>query len=296
MRNFALAVVSVVFVGAMVGWAPGGDDHAAPAAGVTPAQALQQLQIGHARYLCGKADRPNADAQRRTETFRGGQHPFATILTCADSRVPVEVVFDQGVGDLFVVRVAGNVATETQAGSIEYAVEHLHTPIVVVMGHRACGAVAAAAGTAELPGQLGGLIRTIKPAVEQTQAANPGLTGDKLIAEAIKTNVWRSVEALISNSPVISDHVKQGKLSVIGAVYDLESAQISWLGPHPDESRLLSMAPAHGEAHGDAHGAGHTPAKAHDSKSVGAKGNDKALPPPPTAHGAPAAKPKKDPH
>ncbi len=296
MRNFALTAVTVLFVGAMAGWAPGGDDHAAPAAGFTPAQALQQLQIGHARYLCGKADRPNADAQRRTETFRGGQHPFATVLTCADSRVPVEVVFDQGVGDLFVVRVAGNVATETQAGSIEYAVEHLHTPIVVVMGHRACGAVAAAAGTAELPGQLGGLIREIKPSVEQTQAANPGLSGDKLVAEAIKTNVWRSVEALISNSPVISEHVKQGKLSVIGAVYDLESAQINWLGPHPDESRLLNSAPAHGDAHAAAQGAGHAQPKGPDTKDHGAKGHDKPLSPPPTAHGAPAAKPKKDPH
>lgn len=204
------------------------------------AEALRQLQIGNARFLCGKSDHPHCDADRRGETFKGGQHPFAVFLTCSDSRVPVEVVFDQGVGDIFVIRVAGNVTDKHQTGSIEYALEHLHSPLVVVMGHRACGAVSAAASNGHIEGNVASIVESIKPAVERTERANPGLKGDGLIAEAIKANVYLSIENLLTTSPSISQLVKSKKVTVVGAVYDIETGTVNWLGRHPDESKLCS--------------------------------------------------------
>ncbi|MFN0136839.1 MAG: carbonic anhydrase, partial [Phycisphaerae bacterium] len=186
------------------------------------AEALRQLQIGHARFLCGKPDHPRAGSDRREDTFKGGQHPFAIFLSCADSRVPVEVIFDQGVGDVFVVRVAGNVTDKHQAGSIEYGVEHLHAPLVVVMGHRGCGAVAAAASNGHIEGNVGSIVDSIKPAVERAERANPGLKGDGLLAEAVKANVFLSVENLLKSSPMLSQLVKSKKLTIVGAVYDIE--------------------------------------------------------------------------
>lgn len=212
------------------------------------AAALQQLQVGHARYLCGKPDRPNGTAQRREETAKG-QHPFAVVLSCADSRLPVEMIFDQGIGDVFTIRVAGNVADKSQVGSIEYAVEHLHTPLVVVMGHRGCGAVAAACSKAELHGALAAVVDPIRPAVDRAERS--GARGDGLLDEAIKSNVWVSIENLLGGSAAIRDAVAGGNLRVIGAVYDIHSGAMNWLGTHPDEGRLLS-APQPGKDDGRA--------------------------------------------
>lgn len=222
----------------------GGDrapDASAPpaAAGEAQEDAVQKLLIGNARFLCGKPDRPHLDAARRSETFSEGQHPFAAIVACADSRVPVEVLFDQGVGDLFVVRVAGNVIDKHQAGSLEYAVEHLKVPTIVVLGHRGCGAVAAALGGGEAHGNVASLVESIAPAVERVRAEHPEYAGEQLLAEAVKQNVFLSIRELIETSPALADAARARKLRLVGAVYDIETAVVTWLGPHPDEARLL---------------------------------------------------------
>src|SRR5438105_3479472 len=120
----------------------------------TPAAALDRLKDGNGRFAADKPAARKTDAKRRAE-LAAGQHPFAVVLTCADSRVAPELVFDAGLGELFVLRVAGNIADPAVVGSIEYAVEHLHTPLIVVLGHESCGAVAAALDGAKLPGDPG---------------------------------------------------------------------------------------------------------------------------------------------
>lgn len=264
-RRFTIAktLLTIAGVSTVLAWA---SPPAAPPAGApTPDEALQKLQIGNARYLCGKADRPNSEPQRRIETFRGGQHPIAAVLTCADSRVPAEIIFDQGIGDVFTVRSAGNIADRVQLGSIEYAVGHLNVPVVVVMGHRACGAVAAAAAKAEVHGNLAAVVEAITPAVERARKHAPNAQGDSLIAEAVKTNVWMGVEKLLGSSE-IAERVSAQKLRVVGAVYDLESGTITWLGQHPDQSQLLKSGPdteqhasgSGGKVAGEQHQAGET--------------------------------------
>ncbi len=128
-------------------------------------EALHLLLAGNERFAAGKPEHPHTDLSRVESTAKNGQAPFAAVLSCADSRVPVETVFDRGVGDLFVVRVAGNVADSGTLASVEYAAEHLHTPLVVVMGHTQCGAVKAAVDNAQLDGSLPALIDLIRPAV-----------------------------------------------------------------------------------------------------------------------------------
>ena len=214
----------------------------------TPATAdgLQRLRIGNARYVCGKADHPNVDAARRTETFSKGQHPFAAVLSCADSRVPVEVVFDQGIGDLFVIRVAGNVVDKQITGSLEYAVEHVHVPLIVVMGHRSCGAVAAACSDGHFTANIDSILDEIKPAVEQVRKQQPGISGDALVTDAIRANVYQSIEVLFKTSPDLREAAQKGELKVVGCIYDIESGDVNWLGAHPNQKSLLGEAGAGG--------------------------------------------------
>jgi carbonic anhydrase len=206
--------------------------------GVSPDEALTMLKSGNARYVTGKPQYPRQNKARRVLTAAKGQTPFATILSCSDSRVPVEVIFDQGVGDLFVVRVAGNVAGEDEVASMEYAGEHLHTPLLVVLGHSKCGAVTAVVEDAHLHGSLPALAARIKPAVAKTRAAHRDLSGGALLDAAIKANVQQAMADLFTKSQIIKDLVKEGKLKVSGAIYDLESGKVKWLGPHPEEKEL----------------------------------------------------------
>lgn len=234
--QIGIAAVAIAYLVAPFVAAGGGG----AAAQISPSDALQKLQVGNARYVCGKSDHPNQGADRRHETFTGGQHPFAAVLTCSDSRVPVELIFDQGFGDIFAIRVAGNITDRHQTGSIEYAVDHLGVPLVVVMGHRACGAVAASCGGGEAHDNIASIIRTIQPAVERVQKRQPDLKGDALVAEAIKENVYETITTLLSTSHTLNEAAKAGKIRVVGAVYDIEQATVSWLGPHPQESAILA--------------------------------------------------------
>ena len=210
----------------------------------TAAQALEQLQSGNARFVAGKSDHPHADPLRRIDTALHGQRPTVSVLTCSDSRVPPEAVFDQGLGDLFVVRVAGNVANVDEIGSLEYGVEHLGTPLLVVLGHSQCGAVTAVATGAKAEGNIPRLLEGIGPAVEKAAKSHPTLHGKELVPAAIEANVWQSIEDLFERSEMLRTMAKHGEVKVIGAEYDVESGRVRILGEHPEQGKLLGAAAA----------------------------------------------------
>lgn len=190
---------------------------------INPDQALQKLVEGNKRFVASATSHPNQTAARRTE-IAGGQHPFAAILACADSRVAPEIVFDQGLGDLFIVRVAGNVLNDQGIGSLEYAVEHLHAPLIVVLGHAKCGAVAAAVAGGHAPGRIHTIVESLEPSVKAVQ----GMSGDA-VDLAIKANVERVVKQLRGMQPILEEHIKQGKLKVVGGRYDLATGNVEIL-------------------------------------------------------------------
>jgi len=204
----------------------------------TAEDALQALKDGNQRWVSGQPINPNTEPSRRALLADKGQKPFVTVLTCADSRLPVERMFDRGVGEVFVVRVAGNTAGVSETGTIEYGLGHLNTPLLVVMGHTKCGAVAAAATGAQLHGSLGKLIASISPAVDRAKRNNPGLDGNDLAAIAVRENVWQTVFDLYK-SPEIRGLVGQGKVKVVGALCDVSSGRVDWLGEHPWQSELM---------------------------------------------------------
>ena len=187
---------------------------------ITPDKALQELLDGNDRFVKAKRRNPNQTQSRLIEVAKG-QKPFASILGCADSRVPSEIVFDQGLGDLFVCRIAGNIATAQQIGSLEFGSLVLGTKVIMVMGHERCGAVEAAIKGAQVPGRIGTLLEAIKPSVESSKDKE----GDKL-ENACKANILAQVEKLTS-STVLSELIKAEKLKIIGGYYDLDSGKIS---------------------------------------------------------------------
>lgn len=211
----------------------------APAKTESPDHVLALLKAGNDRFNEGKSTHPNLTLVRREDTAANGQHPLATFLSCSDSRVPVEAIFDQGVGDVFIVRVAGNVAGPDEIGSLEYGVEHLGTPLLVVMGHSKCGAVTAAATHAEVGGSIPKILEHIMPAVESALKAHPGFEAKALIPEAITANVWQAIAEMLEKSEILREFVKGGKLKIVGAIYDIQTGQVRWLGPHPKEKELL---------------------------------------------------------
>lgn len=211
-------------------------------AGMSPDEALKMLKEGNDRYLNGKAQHPNQSRERRALTAGQGQHPFASVLSCADSRAPVELLFDRGIGDLFVVRVAGNVAATDEIGSLEYGVDHLGTPLVVVLGHSQCGAVTAVVQNEKVPANVAAMVKPIAPAVAQARADNPGASGEALVNAAIKANIWQAIEDLFQRSQIIKGQVKAGKVKVLGALYELDTGQVQWLGPHPAQDKLVGAA------------------------------------------------------
>jgi carbonic anhydrase len=186
---------------------------------------LAKLLEGNRRFMAGRFQHPRQMPQRRRQTATG-QQPFAVVLACADSRVPPEIVFDQGLGDLFVVRVAGNIADDAALASIEYAVDHLGAPLVVVMGHSHCGAVAATidslASHTTLPGHLPTLVAAIEPAVT-SQGPGP----DRL-ERAIDANVQNVVQQIRQDAEV-AHLLEQGKVKVVGGHYDLATGKFSLL-------------------------------------------------------------------
>ncbi|MDZ7992683.1 MAG: carbonic anhydrase [Nostoc sp. EfeVER01] len=187
---------------------------------ITPDKALQELLDGNDRFVQAKRRNPNQNQSRLVEVAKG-QNPFASILGCADSRVPSEIVFDQGLGDLFVCRIAGNIATTQLIGSLEFGSLVLGTKVIMVMGHERCGAVEAAIKGAQVPGRIGSLLEAIKPSVESSKEQS----GDKL-ENACKANILAQVEKLKS-SAVLSELIKAEKLKIVGGYYDLDTGKIN---------------------------------------------------------------------
>ena len=192
--------------------------------GVAPAEAISKLKEGNGRYTSGNLQHPGQTSERRAELAKT-QHPFATILSCSDSRVPPEIVFDQGLGDLFIVRVAGNVINDEGLGSVEYSVDHLGSRLILVLGHQNCGAVKAAretiAAKGNAPGHIESLVTAIKPAVEATAKEDLDAT--------IKANVKHVVQALRSSTPILKAEVDSGKIQVIGGYYGLDTGAVTFL-------------------------------------------------------------------
>lgn len=181
-----------------------------------PRAALDFLHAGNRRFVAGQTAAPNRDITRLREVAPR-QAPFAAFLGCADSRVPIEIVFDQGFGDLFVTRIAGNVAATENIASLEFATQVLGARVVYVLGHTACGAVSAAARAEAVPGQISALFQHIRPAV---RAAG----GD--VAAAVRENVRIQAQTLVEASTVISSLVRDGKVLVAGGIFDLESGRV----------------------------------------------------------------------
>ncbi|MEW6266761.1 MAG: carbonic anhydrase [Thermodesulfobacteriota bacterium] len=216
----------------------------------SPDQIIQILTEGNARFAGNQPRHPHTDAERLNQAGQEnqGDHALATVISCSDSRVPVERIFDVGVMDVFVVRVAGNVCNTDEIGTIEYGLAHVHTPLLVVMGHTQCGAVTAATQAVQghghpLERNIPPLIRPIIPAVKRTISENPNLQGDELVAKAIIENVWQAMEDLFLKSPAVRDMVKSGQAKVVGAVYDVGTGQVAWL-PQDKPAEILAKAEA----------------------------------------------------
>lgn len=235
--SFAARAVFATMLLAVSGWA---------AAEVTPDEALQRLKAGNAAFAAGFPQgnngnpspkdfphlRANSTPQARS-VLAGGQHPYAVVLNCADSRLSPEIIFDKGLGELFVVRVAGNVVAPHQLGSIEYAVEHLGTPLIVVLGHSKCGAVNATVGSLQpgtctvqrVEGNIGSLVESIAPAVEKACALHPA----NLLAASIDENVHDVTHNILHKSTIIEEAVHLGHVKIVKGVYDLEDGLVHWL-------------------------------------------------------------------
>jgi carbonic anhydrase len=190
---------------------------------VTADSALAELKAGNLHHVEHRYHHPHQTAARQRQ-LTSGQNPHAEILSCSDSRVPPELIFDQGLGDLFIVRVAGNVAADTELASLEYGAEHLHIPLLVVLGHQRCGAVTAAVEGGEAMGHIGALVNLLRPAVEMGR----GQPGDA-VDNTVKANVELVVKQLRTSKPVLAELVSEGKLRVVGAVYSIDTGKVTWL-------------------------------------------------------------------
>jgi carbonic anhydrase len=235
MKRISLATIILLVAAALA--SPALATSATP--GISTDEAMRVLKAGNARYVEGKPQHPHQDRARRALTTAQGQHPLAAVLTCSDSRAPAEIIFDQGIGDIFVIRVAGNVAATDEIGSIEYAVDHLGTPLVLVLGHSQCGAVTAVVDDTKLPPNIANLVAPIQPAVKKAREANPDAAKEVLLQAAITDNVWQAIDDMLRSSPIIREKVRGNQVQVVGALYDLDSGQVQWLGLHPDQAKLV---------------------------------------------------------
>jgi carbonic anhydrase len=204
------------------------------AAAVSPDEAITRLKEGNHRYVIGKSAYPRVDPELRRKRAVYGQVPIAAVLGCADARVPPEIVFDQPFGDLFVVRVAGNVSGTLELASLEYAVAVLKVPLIVVLGHTKCGAVQAAVDNKPLPGSLPELISCIRPAVEHVEKVQSDGKKD-LLLRATEQNILNQEKAMLDKSEIVRSAVSNGQIKIVGAIREITDGHIDWL-PMPTET------------------------------------------------------------
>nr|WP_320116077.1 carbonic anhydrase [uncultured Desulfuromonas sp.] len=241
-------MLSVVLISVTISssWATGHHDevssehkiaHEAVAKGKPSAdEAIKMLQQGNKRFVTGTAIYPHTNSARIIQAGREdqGDHAYATVITCSDSRVPVELIFDAGIMDIFVIRVAGNVVDVDEAGSIEYGLSHVNTPVLVVLGHTQCGAVTAV--TAAMTGHghalecnIPPLVDNIRPAVQKSLDDYPGAPTRDIIRFAIEENIWQGIRELFMRSPSTRELVKNGQAKVVGAIYNVGTGKVKWL-------------------------------------------------------------------
>lgn len=201
---------------------------------ITASEAKTRLKEGNARFVSGVRSIDTIVKSAQRADFLKGQAPFAIILGCSDSRVPAEIIFDQGLGDLFVIRVAGNIVAPSQIGSVEFAAERYGTPLVVVLGHSMCGAVTATIEALESSTQahsrnVQSIVGRIRPAVEPLFNTEVRHQPDKLLAMAIRANILAATNHLCHGSQMLEKLVQQGSLEIVGAEYSLESGEVTFL-------------------------------------------------------------------
>ncbi|MEU5566396.1 carbonic anhydrase [Micromonospora musae] len=193
----------------------------------TPTEALRRLLRGNQRFVTGHSRHPHQSLDDLHE-LAAGQHPFAVTIGCADSRVAPELLFDQGLGDLFDNRVAGNIVDDLLLGSVEFAVEEFGSPLVVVLGHERCGAISATIDTirsgATPPGHIGTIVDSLRPVVEPV-LDRPG----DPVENGVRANVKAQVRSLLDRSPILAEKVHEGALAVVGARYDLDNGRVTLL-------------------------------------------------------------------
>ena len=213
----------------------------------SPDDAITMLKDGNQRFVSGNATHAHTDSARLAQcgTENQGDHAYATVIGCSDSRVPIERIFDAGFMDIFVIRVAGNVVDVDEAGSIEYGLAHVNTPVLVVLGHTQCGAVTAVTNAVQGHGHaleinIPPLVDNIQPAVERAIAAHPEAKGKDVIPFGIEENVWLGIEELFMRSPSSRELVKSGKVKVIGAIYDVSTGIVNWL-PEEKVASILAQ-------------------------------------------------------
>ena len=202
-----------------------GNSFAHEPGGVTADEALRRLELGNARFVAGRLSEttPASIAESRRKVAQG-QKPFAIVVGCSDSRVGPEAIFDQEVGGIVVVRTAGEVVDPVGLGSIEYAVAHLGSPLIVVLGHERCGAVAAAVSGAKEPGHIATVLNAIQPAVRMTK----GQPGDP-VENAVRAQALDVAAQLRASGPILKEAVQSGKIKIVAAIYDLHSGKVSLL-------------------------------------------------------------------
>lgn len=205
---------------------------------ISAAEALERLKEGNRRFVSDiEASNAVITSQRRIE-LSDGQAPFATILGCSDSRVPAEFVFDQGLGDLFVIRVAGNIVAPSHIASVEFAADRFGTPLVVVLGHTQCGAIHATLealekATVDVGRNMRSIVDRVRPAVESLMATELRHDREALIRESVRANVRASVAHLKSGSEVLERLIEEGRMEVVGAEYSLETGVVEFLDLAP---------------------------------------------------------------
>lgn len=188
---------------------------------------LQKLEEGNSRFASGKPMHPDETLERLRE-LKKGQHPFAVVVSCSDSRVPAELVFDQGLGDIFSIRTAGNVIGDYELGSLEYAVEHLECKLIVVMGHKSCGAIKAfidSKGHYDHEDHIKNIINYIE---SENEEKNLSITDKLSVDKAIDANIAHGVAFLKTAEPILKERFDQNKITIIGALYDIESGEVTF--------------------------------------------------------------------
>ena len=206
---------------------------------ISALEALQRLQAGNRRFVAGGQSRDMVTSQTRRNELAMGQEPFAIILGCSDSRVPAEIVFDQGLGDLFVIRVAGNIVASSQVGSVEFAAARFGTRLVVVLGHSRCGAILATLeemqlATGSQSRNLRSIVDRIRPSVEALLATDLRHNPAALVEHAVRANIRASANHLRHGSEVLEELIQRNQLLVVGAEYSLETGMVDFFDGVPE--------------------------------------------------------------